>query len=191
MLNEYDELVNLLPNNTLQTTDDCYFSEILSNGESLNVVDLGCGIGVTFILFTSINPNIDWIGIDIDNSYEAINRLIDIPILISGNYNNYHQFILSAGIWLVCQQVTLFANVETYAPIVEVYVQFNGGGNLYSHACLTNVNITTHSPWIVVNTSGILQLINNQNINFYINVTYTNNISTIYGNNIYTITRLA
>ncbi|HSP86698.1 MAG TPA: class I SAM-dependent methyltransferase [Ignavibacteriaceae bacterium] len=57
---------------------DYYVKEILKskklNQQSLNVLDLGCGKGESLKFFKSLNPNIEWHGIDIDKSPEVFSR---------------------------------------------------------------------------------------------------------------------
>lgn len=79
MRNEHDELINLLPDNASQGTDLLYAKEILTNAGPLTVVDLGCGSGRTFEQFRTLNEQIEWIGIDIERSVEAVQRPAAIP----------------------------------------------------------------------------------------------------------------
>lgn len=72
---------NYIPiDHSKQVTVEYYVEKILDisnrNG-SLIVLDLGCGQGNTFKYFKSLNPNIEWIGLDIEKSPEVTNRIED------------------------------------------------------------------------------------------------------------------
>ncbi|BAO94072.1 methyltransferase domain-containing protein [Caballeronia insecticola] len=75
--NEYDELIKLLPDDASQGSDMHYVREVLSNAGPLSVVDLGCGPGKSFQQFRAINGEIEWIGIDFEDS--AAKRAADLP----------------------------------------------------------------------------------------------------------------
>lgn len=48
--------------------------DISGRKKSLKVLDLGCGQGNSFKYFTSLNPKIEWIGLDIEISPEVMSR---------------------------------------------------------------------------------------------------------------------
>jgi SAM-dependent methyltransferase len=57
-----------------------YVREVLKNRnnmEIINVLDLGCGKGESYKFFKSLNLNIEWIGLDIENSPEVKSRQVD------------------------------------------------------------------------------------------------------------------
>lgn len=76
MLNEYDELFRLLPNDRSQSSDMQMIRKILEKAGPMTVVDLGCGIGRTYSLFKSLNSEIDWVGVDIEDSVESKQRKV-------------------------------------------------------------------------------------------------------------------
>ncbi|QYJ24178.1 methyltransferase domain-containing protein [Achromobacter sp. ES-001] len=79
MLNERDELIDLLPDDSSQATDLSYVKELLAEAGALTVMDLGCGAGRTYELFKEINAKIDWVGVDIGDSVESRQRAVDVP----------------------------------------------------------------------------------------------------------------
>jgi peptidoglycan/xylan/chitin deacetylase (PgdA/CDA1 family) len=82
MLNEYNELIDLLPDDASQGSDLQYVKELLADAGPLIVVDLGCGSGKTFSQFKAINDQIEWLGVDIGESIEAAQRSPDVPFKV-------------------------------------------------------------------------------------------------------------
>jgi peptidoglycan/xylan/chitin deacetylase (PgdA/CDA1 family) len=73
-MNEYDELIALLPNDGSQSNDLEYVDEVLRGRRQIKVLDLGCDAGRTRDIFKGANADIDWLGVDIDDSFEARQR---------------------------------------------------------------------------------------------------------------------
>jgi ubiquinone/menaquinone biosynthesis C-methylase UbiE len=64
---------------------DYYPKNILDKNKSINVLDLGCGVGNSIDLFKDISPHINWFGVDVENSPEG--KLCKIT---DGNFSTYN-----------------------------------------------------------------------------------------------------
>jgi peptidoglycan/xylan/chitin deacetylase (PgdA/CDA1 family)/SAM-dependent methyltransferase len=82
MLNEYNELIDLLPDDASQGSDLQYVKDVLTDAGPLVVVDLGCGEGKSSGQFRTINGRIEWLGIDLEKSIEAIQRTSNLPVKV-------------------------------------------------------------------------------------------------------------
>jgi ubiquinone/menaquinone biosynthesis C-methylase UbiE len=82
MLNEYDQLIDLVPDDASQGSDLYYIKEILLSAGPLTLLDLGCGIGITYEKFRAINNQLEWIGVDIEDSMEAKQRIAGLPLKV-------------------------------------------------------------------------------------------------------------
>lgn len=72
LLNEF-----IPSDHTKKTSVENYVIEILkgkSNTEVIKVLDLGCGVGESQTYFTNLILNLEWIGLDIEDSPEVQNR---------------------------------------------------------------------------------------------------------------------
>lgn len=69
-------LEKYIPTDHCRQVSSYYYSELLFNKkESIkNVLDLGCGSGNSRDYFTSKNPNIQWIGLDIEKNQDISSR---------------------------------------------------------------------------------------------------------------------
>ena len=71
----FEFLKDFLPKDHSEQVTSWYFTdEILRRNNIHNVIDLGCGAGDSMDYFKKKNPNIKWVGVDIESSPEVNSR---------------------------------------------------------------------------------------------------------------------
>jgi ubiquinone/menaquinone biosynthesis C-methylase UbiE len=73
--NLYDLLKDVIPNDhSRQVRSTYYIDDILANNKVNHVMDLGCGDGRSIDYFRKKDPDIKWVGVDIESSPEVDSR---------------------------------------------------------------------------------------------------------------------
>ncbi len=72
----YDLLEGVIPKDHSKQVTSWYFTdEILRRNNMHTVIDLGCGVGNSIDYFKKKDPNIEWVGVDIESSPEVNSRI--------------------------------------------------------------------------------------------------------------------
>jgi len=66
----YEILDKYISSDNIKQVTSLYYAKLLLKNEikTLKIMDLGCGDGTSMVEFTKINQNIDWYGLDIEDS---------------------------------------------------------------------------------------------------------------------------
>lgn len=72
----WTQLEPYIPNDHARQVNATYYVDVLMEGPDAprRVLDLGCGLGNSVDLFRRHNPDVDWVGVDIADSQEALQR---------------------------------------------------------------------------------------------------------------------
>ena len=123
-------LAPYLPTDHARQVSARYYVDLVMGGPEppRRVIDLGCGSGASVDLFRAHDPEVEWVGVDIGDSMEAVARRRDDALFVT--YDGTTVPFPDASIDLVYSSQVLEHVIEPVAHLREIARVLRPGGRL-------------------------------------------------------------